>query len=621
MAAIALIGSTGDAIARQSDMAARSARAVAITAEAAYALERQGCDFIPIHRIADQAQFSELAQPLFDRVTEALTAAGDRCPAMADSLKYSVYQIYYEFIGIVAGAYILAAAIAELRPDTVFVFSKSTHDLYSNVRYGTYARICSAAKITLRLIHTAAAPSQRNRSLLMRAALRNLQIVRSKVAAWRRDSLSSTSIFSGTGSVVYVGGPTADWAPFLLHARRAMPNLHHYTLEQCSDAPSWEASFKRLRRIGSLMDVRHFGTIKPVAEEVDSTISIDGLNIKLVDSSVDFSVELSEIATRMTLGAPQMVSHTRYIASQIVDSLRPRAVCFTGLTTLAERAVCDEFRRHGIPTIYYQNGGVYGTQRQPMIEEMIERHVDYFFAYGPNIQPRSRDPNEVRTTFIATGSLRLHDMAAMNTYLSRRNPRPRPLRILWMSEGTTRNTKGYWYQCEDIRRFETQRAGLSILAKNPKFDVTFRPIPSQVADLATPSWLREHRPSVTVDDYSEARYLIQAADVVICDVHSNTSWDESFICGKPFILFVDPSVTQLRDDFSSCLENACLWCRSTGEFLDQLQRLSADPSGFLANYRKATGNYLTRYAIAGTGALKAMADILAVGQSNARIPN
>lgn len=586
-------------------------RCVAMTAEGAAALAEHGLTFLAPHEFFDQPTFTALAHELFDRLYAVLEAAEASHPALRNLLLDNLYNLYYALISVIARAHLLAAAATHARPSAVVCVAAPPTDWPLVLCQEALQRTCAAFDIPCTLVAAAVAPRAGGRSVFQRALRRNVQILRSHFASWRRRDIARQATLPGSGTVLYAGGPDYDWQLFMEYARACLPGLRHHALTRTAGCAPWEVAFESIEIPGQPRSVQRFA---PRRREDRFELPADALRefpVSLPGATVDFGDTLREVVARVLAGSRAILDQTREIARQVAGTLAPQVVCFSELTTLSSRVLCREFNRRGVPTICYQNGGVYGVQQNPLIEEMVQCHARYFFSYGPAIVPQSSERFATTTGFVPAGSLRLHDIRLMNVALRQRAPAGRKLEVLWISEGTTRNTLGLWYQTEDAQRFALQQQGLALLAAAPDLRIVFRPIPSQVVELATPGWVAATLPAVVVDDYSESRYLIQRADLVVCDVHSNTSWDEALACGKPLLLFVDPAVTRLRADFMACLDDACDWARTPAAFLERLRAVARSPRDYLNQYRKSGDDYLARYAVPGLGALRCMADIIA----------
>lgn len=583
-------------------------RYIAITAEGAYALEKRNLPVVRPRDFFDQAAFTRLAHNIFDQISDSLHQYEREGTDSQEILSFNLYYIFYEFIGTLSRAAILGSAIAKIRPDKVLISSPNQKD--SQLR-DFYAKVCAAMDVPLVfLLKTRKVVHYRSRSLWIRGLLRNIQIVWSRNKTWRKSTLPHLLVSQAKGSLLYVGGASYDWGVFRDYARNALPNFLHFSLERTSGCAPWEIAVAYLQRDGY---PRFKISLGPPESSISRLAPVDFKNsftVPVGGVEIDFGDALGKIINKVTAQSRTILEHSRGVARRVAEEVSPSAVCFSEMSSMCSRALCQEFNRLDIPTIFYQNGGVYGTQENPAVEEMAQAYARYFFSYGPAIQPRKTDKYGAVTEFVATGSLRLHDLKALNAWWREKSGSNKKINVLWISEGTTRNTFGLWYQLEDVSRFELQRRGLGILARAQSAKIIYRPIPSQIATLITPDWLKKSFPRITIDDYSESRYLIASADIVICDVHSNSSWDEALACGKPMIVFVDEQVTLLRPEYVEAASKSCRWCSTPEAFLEELRSLSQCPQDYLRTYDRDPISYLARYAQPGTESLATLQDIL-----------
>lgn len=592
---------------------------VAATAKAVFALEQAGLEYIPAFSFCNPANLSTMVPLLFSRVKDVLQTTEKAHENYADALLGNVYFIFHEFMATVGRAYLLAQAITATGPDEVHIIS-SPKQTASRPIESAYEKVCDAFGARLVKWESNNRAETHNKSILLRGLQRNIQILRTMLGRWRRLADNQlTAKDNPGGNLLYVGGINSDWLQFKAYTKRFTPQLaHHWIHTQSLDGAPWNNYFDKLMSDSCLKTSIKFGCPKePIDNLSDFSEICCSFTIEFSGIKIDFGYELSTVIMEVSRYARQIRDHSIDVAKRIAEQSSPNAICFSALTSVNSRVLSTELRRLGFPTIYYQNGGIYGVHENPPLEEMAESQTDYFFAYGKGIHP---NPNSARTStaeFVPTGSMRLFDLTLVRRFFGS-NPKRAKLKVVWISEGTSLNTNSLWFQVEDTLRFDLQKKGLTLLASSNKLEVIYRPIPSQAANLVTPSWIQKALPQVSVDDYSESRYLIRDADIVVCDVHCNTSWDEALVLGKPLIVYLDEEVTRLRPGYADVCEQSFVWRRKPADFLGELGKLAETPSKYLATYDKDPTSYLNLYANPNPGAIDAILSI--INQPHAGMP-
>ncbi len=289
------------------------------------------------------------------------------------------------------------------------------------------------------------------------------------------------------------------------------------------------------------------------------------------------------------------------LANDILDDFRPDAVGMIAAVTLFAKRLCWHCRQRGVPTILYQHGGSYGTCVDPPHELGGFQDCDYFLCYGRGIRRPDDAGWPLRSTFVPVGSSR--NYASAPTGRIERDPGP--CRALWIGGTSHQNTIAGFIAPEDTRRYHLVLRCLRAMAGRADLAVCYRPFPPTLGPATDGVRFRLGRdpiPGVTVDSTTPLAELMAGADVILTDIHCNTTWDEAAILGKPLILFCDPDQTALAEHFKPDVERTFCWCKTEAEMLDACRDLAANPSGLVGDLAQASPcDYVRRYVFADPG--------------------
>jgi hypothetical protein len=299
-----------------------------------------------------------------------------------------------------------------------------------------------------------------------------------------------------------------------------------------------------------------------------------------------------------TLG-PALTRHSDMVAQRALDAIKPHAVCFFSIPWVATKRLAFQCRLRRIPTVCYQHGGAYGTHILTQHEQIELGHADYFLTYGTGIQSRVNPAFPVRARYVPVGSARIAAMTAQPRLSSPRSHRA--ISVLWIGEISLRNTVGGPFLVEDTQRYLMQKECLQLLGRADKLCVTYRSYPGreQWNAAGTTRWLaRTNLPSIRMSAWLPLEKLIRQHDLVITDCSSNTAWNEVLALERPLIVYCDPEQTPLTAAYMTDLEAACFWCKTGEALVVAVRKLALEGETFLADLRKKeSSTYLRKYVV------------------------
>ena len=153
---------------------------------------------------------------------------------------------------------------------------------------------------------------------------------------------------------------------------------------------------------------------------------------------------------------------------------------------------------------------------------------------------------------------------------------------------------------EDTHRYEVQKEGLQILSAADGLQVVFRPYRGSESWDGTVQWLKHRRmPRIRVDTFRRFEDLVVESDLVIIDATSPTTWGETIALERPAILFCDPAQTRVEPVFGEALAQVVEWCRTSGEFIQAIGRIVADPGTIRHADPSSRAHFLRQYVLGG----------------------
>jgi hypothetical protein len=225
---------------------------------------------------------------------------------------------------------------------------------------------------------------------------------------------------------------------------------------------------------------------------------------------------------------------------------------------------------------------------------------DRMLTYGEGIFPRSHVLGGSVAQLVPVGSAKVERERRARRHVAGDGQH---VRVLVLGESSSGNTLGASFALEDTERYRVEREVIDVLANSPRIRVTYRPFPIDPVETAVPAWIARDRPDVAValagpkDDWSLRRHFA-VADVAVTALSSGTVWNEALAVDVPLVVYCDPRQTILADDFAADLDQACLWARTSADFIAAARRLADDPDAFLADLRARNAkSFLERYVL------------------------
>lgn len=592
-------------------------RTVALTADALEALEGSGLPHEPVSAFADlhplalaeerlNVEILCLAQEIEDFIGQRYSHARLEGPGF---LSGQGYTIQLTAAALVGRAHLMRETIRMLSPRRVSVFEGRIDPILQGDGYrrnpwlDLVREFCEGCGIKWEAI---ALPGDlrptdsgpwRATSGLCQKGMRFLHRIRSSHLDLPivRDGLSGLRL-------LLADGPGFDWEP-VFRALRSVPGVERFSLKgSFGDKREWTFSYQpELRRPGQYRGCRpRLGSLEgdPAEGQTLGNLFDDWLRQRVTPPQLEvlgmnlFTVLIPHLKSvaPISLGIARQTDRT---ARWAIERVRPHAVCFSAMTSLAAKRLAFHARLQGIPVICYQHGGGYGTHLLASYEQNELAHADFFLTYGAGIQPRSHSILPVRSRCVPVGSSRIAwGMVHANGHPFRKG---RAIQVLWVAEYSTRNTYGSPFLVEDTRRYLLQRRCLQRLTNAPGLKVTYRPHPTISEWDGTSRWLKRARlQSIRTDLVHPLDQLIRSADIVITDTSSGTVWNEVLALQKPLVLYCDPLQTRLAPQVAASLEKACHWRKTEEALLDTVEKLAQEGRRFLQGLDRKDASVFVR---------------------------
>lgn len=600
---------------------------VALTAEALQALEEYDLPHEPVYKYADTRQLSRVDEK-FNVETYALAReiesfVAERCPSARFQgpgfLSGQSYHIQYAVSAIAKRALLMRDTIRACRADSAAVFDAAVDPWFAGDGYEQDPWMDVLAQLTkqygvrldrLRPTPITASQQQGRFSSSSADALQTF-CVRAYRAIFRRAAdltmrqrlpLTRNGRLTGL-RLLMVRTPAYDWGP-VFEAIQAERGIECAVLDSAQlDGRWWTVHFSSCLQLGRSAPL-DLDVESPKVDEVESKEltrlvaewrrqrpAPPALDVLGMDVLPALETHLSA----MTSLGPTLARHADRVAARVLEVVRPHAVCFPAMVSLADKRLAYQCRERDVPVLSYQHGFGYSVQIQAKDEGADATHADYFLTYGAGVQPRAGAAFPAQARYVPVGSARIERMIA------RRLPTPKLGRrcdVLWIADVSARNTVTTC-QHEDTARYHLQKECLSLLSTASNVRVTYRPYSHSMAWDGTVAWLRSAGlRSVRVQASSRLEDLIVASDVVVIDSSSPTTWAEVIGLRKPLILYADPEQNPLVPSFQRDLERVCLWCRSKQALVVAVHRLAAEGSKFVAELQQIdSGEFIRNYVL------------------------
>jgi hypothetical protein len=587
---------------------------IAMTAEACEALARRGIDCVPVGHLADVRRLTpglhkalmtscwSLCRALDDRLRDAFPIFAADGPGL---LAANVYSIQYAMTALLTRFFLMREAVRSLRPAGCRFPPDSIHVSFDGQGYDENPWTSSLK-----------------------------QWLVDQGIPWRPVGFTSPPIRSPRDSQAPSPGPATP-TPAPLPAPRAAADGFRLLLLDTAGY-DWEPVVRRLTEDPSsqalIFESRtlHADTVPPVIhsrvrdllsgrwrlyekrsetqipDHDDLVIRIDrwcregDLFDPLGDIDASVWQPLVPYLAHRAAQACATVDLMNELANDILDDFQPDAVGMIGTVNAFAKRLCWHCLRRGVPTVMYQHGGSYGTCIDAPHLLGGFQDCDYFLSYGPGIRPPDEPDWDLRATFVSVGSTRCEAMTARRGT----ERRPGPCRALWIGGTSHRNTIGGFMAVEDTERYEMVSECLQALSAGRNLHVRYRPFPPTLGRAADGVRCRLERnplPGVVIDAESPLVELAADADIILTDIHCNTTWDEAAVLGKPLILFCDPDQTALFEPFQRDVDRTFCWCRTRDEMLNACRRLALDPGHTIADLaQRNRTDYLRHYVLGET---------------------
>jgi hypothetical protein len=590
---------------------------VALTAEAAQALEQQD---VPYTAASDHADLTCLSasQDEFNRRTFQIACSLEEYiasrypPARFDGpgfISSQGYTLQYSAASIATRTLLMHNAIRSIHPKSVFVFRGSILPWFEGSGYDVNPWIP--------LIQNLAAQSNTKFEWLKNPVNSpRYQLVKQQCftqvshrlrAFYRGFSQCLMEIKNAlrpkSVRLLFMGGVRYDWEPLISE----LTESEHYILDgKTTDSHGWDFHYEPELKspAGRLLKRLKINPVEKTPEE-DKTISTyfeewkkkNNNTLLVPGTGLDLCPALLPQYRAMALLGPALVRHSDMLANSVVNEIGPHMACTVGMTDIASKRLAHIFRKYSIPTVCYQNGGVFGTHVSPGLDQIGPGYSDYFLTYGPGVLPSPRPVIPKTAQFVPIGSARVETWIKSKHFLDQSFLRTK-FTILWLSEATTANTLGGCFQYEDVKRYRLQKNALNMLCSQRDIKIIFRLFPRDVKKNGIPTRVEEEGLNIEIKTSGSTRKLIAISDLVIIDVHSNTSWNEVFAMKKPSILFCDPAYTGLLPHFVRDLEKTCCVCKSEDKFLQVIGRIIHDRKRLMSELKRYDPtHYILQYVL------------------------
>lgn len=604
----------------------RSTVVVAVTAEAAEALERAGLPYTPVSALADPRALMgaeedvnrasvEIATEIETYVAERYERARCEGPGFMTA---NSYLLQYSIGAIAARAHLMGEAIREIDPSSVAVVAGGVDDWFAGEGYAHDPWLellraeASAAGFEFEILSGAPNPrsthSHRRPSMTLALLGKSLRSLRRGAVSLRPPTGGGVPAGLDDARVLVGNADAYDWELVLerlggsTRARiarlraRALDNRHWTQyFEPCVTFQSrrrlelyaLQGGAPRVhedaRRVGPLFDAWLAERDEP------PTIELLGRDV--------FPALVPHLRALATTG-PALIRAVDHVVRQALDVARPEAVCMPSISSLAGKRLAFAARERGIPVLAFQHGGAYGTHALVQHEQAEFGHADVFLSYGEGIEAPTNALGVVKATFVPIGSPLLEQARARADVRRPKRLRASVVDVLWIAELTSRNTFAATFIVEDTERYALESRMLARLANARRIRVTYRPFPGQEQISGVAHRLARLHPRVRVAATGSLVPLIQSSDIVVTDTTSGTTWNEVIALGKPLILYCDPDQTPLVDRFAGDLERACVWCRTHADLEEAVERLAREGAAFVQEVAaRDTTDFLRLYVL------------------------
>jgi len=570
---------------------------IALTSTGAHELTKNNLNYFSYDDVVEKVDFNQLAVEIYNKLSAKLQSLELFNLEYKGLLYNNRYAIFHDLIGVINHAVIIISISNHLNPEKI-VIKRSSWWVFNEVQSHYLEKILkdyfASCNKVIKIEGHIGSKSFKKISVLKKIISRNLDLLKTAYQFLKTRKTIKQKFINEEGVILYFGG--ANYDLLTLHKylkwinkfyRYININLDNYLNNNWTQYISSISSNIKFKKISDKYKIE-------VSEMTDFRNDEKPLYFYQFEELFNIDEFAFELIKYLSVRSKSIKSHALKVANYINENVAIKAVMFYDCVNLVNIIICNYFNNINIKTYIYQNGGVYGAQVNQPLSDMVQNHANIFITYGDNIKPINPS-KETISIFKPFGSLRLSD-ASLNSGLNLIKRGRSKKNILWVSEGTSHNTYSLWYQSEDVLRFKFQINAVKKLLTLKNINFIFRPIPNQCSDLSTPDWIRENYSNSLVNITSRFVDLVSWADIVITDVHANTTWDEVLTLNKPLILYLNPQTTKLMPEYSRDLEGALVWCRDETSFLGELEKLSLDPNEYICRYNKNSSIYLSKYS-------------------------
>lgn len=599
-----------------------AATVIAMTAEAAWALEEAGIPFLPIGKLADtrrlmpvEERLTRVAVDLLERLEAAILRRHPTDAGLeAGFLDGLAYHLQYSLGSIATRTYLMDEALRALdathvtiavgRPSSMFAADGYTNDPWVDL---LCARAPALGVTVTEVERPTSRPSESPAvSTLRRARSARLRRVMRREIGQRVTQCPAALLEQLRGTRVLVAAPYAyDWEPALDQLRGVRGSEIFRARVVPLDEREWTQHFLpqlQSPRESHDLDLGPLPTLPDLPEQAALESIIDdwlraGDVPSVAPAGVDLAPALGSHIRAIGAVGRALTRHADAAAERALELTRPDAVLFCTITALSTTRLATVARARGIPVLCFQHGGSYGTHAVTQHELAEFRHADAFLSYGEVIAPATSAFGAPRAQFVPVGSTRLERLRA-----SRRRSRGRRrsrANVLVVGEVSFGNTLGATFVMEDTSRFTLERETLRTLADSRNLRVTYRPFPGQAKTCGVVAWLRSGgAPRVELRDDGLLSDLLGEADVVVTATTSGTVWSEALALDLPLVLYCDPLQTPLTETFVGDLAGACHFCPDRSTFDAAVRLLARDGRAALPELvGPRAADFLRRFAI------------------------
>ncbi len=564
---------------------------VAMTAEASQALDELGCDFRNICEFGDtravsRAQNSMNYQAyLLTREIEHFLARSSPCYDFGAQsfLTPGVYFLDHALTGVAARVHLMSQAIGHLNPSQCMIFEGRPYSLYSEVGHASHPWLHILPQMEARFsvkfeVLPAPSPEHYHQTTLFADLDRSVRcLLKLEVPPLPDIDLDGVEGLR----LLFPVSTGYDWEPVVQALTAKGAQMFLLPLDYTGGQNLWESRF--LPEVTNLTtgERQTFNVPPPEAEDPNvHDLLLRWEKARALPARLDavgfdlFPAIRQEILT-MCSRMPQVIRHSSHLAEQVLDAVKPHAVCSYTQSILSSRTLCSVCTNRNIPTVVYQHGsGLPENFHRPQIDSDMSG-FNYNFTYGEAYTPLESTPHPSSIRYVPMGSARLERLAVKR--LLAPVPACDKIRVMWVSEFNWGNTRSQSYSIEDTARFLLEKESLQILNQSGLFEVHFRPYPLLINIDGTSRWL-------DVADPAPARLnigqpfpeIVRMADIIISVNHSHTSWIETMALGKPMLLYFNPDFfpAPMSEKSRSMIGDSCWWCSSEHQFKQSILHLA-----------------------------------------------